>query len=139
MSDPGALETATQASFDAASHLTDARFEGAKVALLDLARKIDGWDAVVRAAVEWQEERSDRRPAVPQHDNVSISAYYRALEALGLTPMSVAKLESLGENLKRATATPTKGATSDDDTDTAGPKRGKLTALDSLRGGVSAS
>jgi hypothetical protein len=78
------LVSATEAAFEAATHLTPAD-EGAKAALLALARKIDAWDVIVAWALEDAQERG-ARPAVPQSDNVSISAYLKGCEQLGLTP-----------------------------------------------------
>lgn len=56
-------------------------------AVLALARKIDGWDAVVELAVE---QRVDgQRLPVPLHDNTSIPTYLKFCEALRLTPGAV--------------------------------------------------
>jgi hypothetical protein len=74
----------TEAAFLAANHLTDAD-HGAMEALRLLARKIDAWDVIVAWALEDAQERG-ARPAVPQSDNVSISAYLKGCEQLGLTP-----------------------------------------------------
>ena len=90
----GSLVDATLAAFRAAKHLTDAD-EGAKQALIMLARKIDAWDIIVDWAVEEAfDPDSGRtgRPAVPLNDNVSISAYLKGCEQLGLTPSGRAAL-----------------------------------------------
>lgn len=50
-----------------------------------LARKIDAWDVIVQWAAEDAAE-SEGRPKVPQNDNVSISAFLKYCESLGLTP-----------------------------------------------------
>jgi hypothetical protein len=60
-------------------------------ALLALARKIDAWDVIVAWASEDAEEFGSR-PTVPQNDNVSISAYLKGCEQLGLTPSGRAAL-----------------------------------------------
>jgi len=84
------LVSATEAAFAAATHLTAAD-EGAKAALLALARKIDAWDVVVEWAFEDAGER-EGRPTIPANDNVSISAYLKGCEQLGLTPSGRAAL-----------------------------------------------
>lgn len=99
---PGPQEQATLDMFQAATWLAGAEYGPAKAALLGMARKLDNWDAVVMAAQEWAEEKSGRRPNVPLHDGTTYGTYMRALDALGLTPISHAKLEALGENLNRS-------------------------------------
>lgn len=74
----------TLASFEAATHLSE-KDDGPKAALILLARKIDAWDQIVEWALEDAAE-SGGRPTVPQNDNVSISAYFKACDQLGLTP-----------------------------------------------------
>jgi hypothetical protein len=81
---PKSLVEATESAFAAASHLTDIDM-GAMSALLALARKIDAWDVIVEWAIEDASD-SSARPAVPTSDNVSISAYLKGCEQLGLTP-----------------------------------------------------
>lgn len=76
---------ATEASIEAATHLTDLD-KGAIEAVLALARKIDAWDQIVEWALDDAAESKDGRPKVPQNDNVSISAYLKGCEQLGLTP-----------------------------------------------------
>jgi hypothetical protein len=78
------LVTATDEAIIAAVHLTpmDA---GAVEALRALARKIDAWDVVVRWAGEDAGDTGSR-PTVPQNDNVSLSAYLKYCDQLGLTP-----------------------------------------------------
>lgn len=80
----------TEAAFGAASHLTEAD-HGAMEALRLLARKIDAWDVIVAWALDDVDDRGGR-PAVPQSDNVSISAYLKGCEQLGLTPSGRATL-----------------------------------------------
>jgi hypothetical protein len=78
------LIAATEVSIDAATHLgpTDA---GAVEALRALARKIQAWDQIVEWAVEDAAE-DGTRPTVPQNDNVSLSAYLKYCDQLGLSP-----------------------------------------------------
>lgn len=71
-------------SIKAAAHLTDLDL-GAVEALRALARKIDAWDVIADWALDDAADE-DRRPAVPQNDNVSISAFLKGCEQLGLTP-----------------------------------------------------
>lgn len=78
------LVAATEAAVVAADHLTDAD-AGAIEAMRALARKIDAWDQIVEWALEDAEDDGSR-PRVPQNDNVSISAYLKYCESLGLTP-----------------------------------------------------
>lgn len=75
---------ATEVSIKAAGHLTELD-KGAIEALRALARKIDAWDEIVQWALDDAAE-ADGRPKVPQNDNVSISAYLKGCEQLGLTP-----------------------------------------------------
>lgn len=104
----------TKASLEAATHLSD-KDKGAVEALLLLARKIDAWDQIVAWALEDVEDVKGARPVVPQNDNVSISAYFKACDQLGLTPSGRKSLGLSG------------GGVSD--------KKAKLTAL---RGGKAA-
>lgn len=80
----------TLKAFEAAAHLTDAD-AGAKEALILIARKVDAWDVIVSWALDDAAD-SSRRPAVPIHDNVSVSAYLKGCEQLGLTPSGRAAL-----------------------------------------------
>ncbi len=57
-------------------------------ALRALADKIDQWDVIVRWAVEDAAATKAARPAVPQNDNVTLSAYLKGLHQFGLTPES---------------------------------------------------
>jgi len=57
---------------------------GPVAAVLALARKIDGWDAVIEAAMEDREDGA--KLPIPLHDNTSIPTYLRYCEALQLTP-----------------------------------------------------
>lgn len=78
---------ATEASVAAAvsSGALDAALSAGPVAaVLALARKIDGWDAVVEAAMEGREDGA--KLPIPIHDNTSIPTYLRYCEALHLTP-----------------------------------------------------
>lgn len=84
------LVEATEAAIAAATHLTPMD-EGSLEAMRALARKIDAWDTIVDWAFEDAAE-SGSRPKVPQNDNVSISAYLKYAESLGLTPFGRAKL-----------------------------------------------
>lgn len=86
------LVAATEAAVRAATHLTP--MDNAAIeAMRALARKIDAWDQIVDYALDdiAGVERGGR-PAVPQNDNVSISAYLKFCESLGLTPAGRAKL-----------------------------------------------
>ena len=103
----------TLASFKAATHLSE-KDKGPMEALILLARKIDAWDQIVEWALDDAAE-SGGRPTVPQNDNVSISAYFKACDQLGLTPSGRKALGLAG------------GGVSD--------KKAKLTAL---RGGKAA-
>jgi hypothetical protein len=78
------LVAATEAAVAAAKHLTPAD-AGAVEALRALARKIQAWDRIVEWALEDADENGGR-PTVPQNDNVSLSAYMKCCEQLGLTP-----------------------------------------------------
>lgn len=78
---------ATEASVAAAvgSGALDAALSAGPVAaVLALARKIDGWDAVVEAAMEGREDGG--KLPIPLHDNTSIPTYLKYCEALQLTP-----------------------------------------------------
>lgn len=80
------LAQATEDAIKAAAHLTDMD-DGAVEALRALARKIDAWDQIVDWALDdVQDKGRGGRPAVPQNDNVSISAYLKYCDQLGLTP-----------------------------------------------------
>lgn len=81
---PVDLVKATEDAITAAQHLTP--MDGAAVeALRALARKIQAWDRIVEFALEDAAENGGR-PTVPQNDNVSLSAYMKCCEQLGLTP-----------------------------------------------------
>ena len=111
------LEAATREAAAAATHLTAAD-KSALEALVLLARKIDAWEVIVAWALEDAAE-SESRPAVPAHDNVSISTYLKGCDQLGLTPAGRAAL--------------TKGAAA------AAPKASsKMATLTALQGGKSA-
>ena len=78
------LVAATEKAITAATHLSDMDL-GAVEALRALARKIEAWDVIVEFALD-DVAGSNARPAVPQNDNVSISAYLKFCDQLGLTP-----------------------------------------------------
>lgn len=79
------LVAATEQSIAAATHLVDSD-QGAVEALRALARKIDAWDQIVEWAIDDARDKQGSRPSVPQNDNVSISAYLKYCDQLGLTP-----------------------------------------------------
>lgn len=78
------LVEATGRAVASATHLTDMD-AGAVQAMLALARKIDAWDQIVEWALDDARE-GEKRPTVPQNDNVSLSAYLKYCDQLGLTP-----------------------------------------------------
>ena len=88
------LVTETERAIEAASHLTDLD-AGAVEAIRALARKIDAWDQIVQYALDDMagKPKGATRPAVPQNDNVSISAYLKACDQLGLSPTGRKSLE----------------------------------------------
>lgn len=132
----GPQEIATEKMLAAADWLGGDEYLGAKAALLGMARKLDGWDAVVQAAVEWAEEASGRRPRVPLHDSTTYGSYTRLLTELGLTAVSRAKLEAAGENLARNGVNNGKkdGGSGDGDDQPAAPEGGgKLAKITALR------
>lgn len=86
------LIDATETAIAAAAHLTDMD-EGAVEALRALARKIDAWDQIVEWALDDARQAEGKRPSVPQNDNVSISAYLKACDQLGLSPVGRKALE----------------------------------------------
>lgn len=90
------LVDATDAAVDAASHLTEQDM-GAVEAMRLLARKIDAWDQIVEWALDDAGSKQGSRPAVPQNDNVSISAYLKYCDQLGLTPAGRKGLEQRKE------------------------------------------
>lgn len=86
MADEIDLIAATEKSIEAAN--LDAIDAGAVEALRALARKIHAWDTIVQFAIEdiEGEDSTKTRPAVPQNDNVSLSAYLKYCDQLGLSP-----------------------------------------------------
>lgn len=86
------LVAATEAAITAASHLTDMD-SGAVEAMRALARKIDAWDQIVEWAIDDAAAAEGKRPSVPQNDNVSISAYLKYCDQLGLSPAGRKSLE----------------------------------------------
>jgi len=101
---PVSLVAATEASFAAAEHLTG-EHAGAMKALLMLAAKIDAWNVIVVWANEDAAD-SGGRPLVPANDNVSISAYLKGMEQLGLTPSGRAALDKAKPAQKGADVVP---------------------------------
>jgi hypothetical protein len=79
------LVEATERAIASATHLTRMD-DGAVEAMRALARKIDAWDQIVEWALDDAAEKEGKRPAVPQNDNVSISAYLKYCDQLGLSP-----------------------------------------------------
>lgn len=77
---------ATETAIIAAEWLTDAD-KGSVEALRALARKIQAWDQIVDWALDDVALRPGARPKVPENDNVSISAYAKLSDQLGLTPI----------------------------------------------------
>jgi len=95
----GRVREGLEKSLRSATHLTEldaAAVEAARA----LADKIDAWDVIVRWAYRDAAER-ETRPAVPQHDNVSIPSFMKALHALGLTPEARGVKGSDGERTRR--------------------------------------
>jgi len=95
----GSLVDATEAAIKAATHLTSADVAAVE-ALRLLARKIDAWDVIVSWALDDVADREGGRPLVPANDNVSISAYLKYCESLGLTPQGRVKLPTSSEEAK---------------------------------------
>lgn len=88
------VEDSTLAAIRAADHLTDMD-AGAVQGILALARKIDAWDIIVDWALDDVADTDGKvRPAVPTNDNVSLSAYLKYCDQLGLTPAGRKALES---------------------------------------------
>lgn len=83
MSDELDLIAATEKSIAAAN--LGAIDAGAVEALRALARKIQAWDVIVEFALE-DAATPGGRPSVPQNDNVSLSAYLKYCDQLGLSP-----------------------------------------------------
>ena len=100
----------TEVAIAAASHLTDMD-AGAVEALRALARKIQAWDVIVEWALDDAAE-SGSRPSVPQNDNVSLSAYLKYCDQLGLSPAGRKSLDvkKAGESAKAAKLTALRSA-----------------------------
>lgn len=83
-----------EAGVAVAQHLEpEGRDAPAVEAMRILARKIDAWSTIV----EWAERDADEtggRPLVPANDNVSISAFMKGCDALGLTPIGRKNIEA---------------------------------------------
>ncbi|PZE23865.1 hypothetical protein [Curtobacterium sp. MCBD17_028] len=75
-----------EASVEAAQHLDERDHAAVELGRM-MARKIDAWMVIVGWAEADAEERGGR-PLVPQNDNVTMSAFLKTCDALGLTPMS---------------------------------------------------
>lgn len=125
------LYDATVQAIAAATHLEDDRFLGSKAALLVLARKIDAWDVIVRWAVEDRDrDAKGGRPTVPQNDNVSISAYAKLSEQMGLTPTGQKALEQLPRTASAPERAAPKGDTPNGGpADEDGGKKARITAI----------
>jgi len=89
----GDVRRALETSIAQAKHLSKLD-DAAVAAARALADKIDAWDVIVQFALADIAGVKGARPAVPQNDNVSLSAFLRYCEALGLTPMSRKALEA---------------------------------------------
>jgi len=85
------LAKALEDAVAAATHLTPLDMAAVE-AMRALARKIDAWDVIVGWAAEDVED-TKLRPRVPQNDNVSISAFLKYCDALGLTPVGRISLD----------------------------------------------
>jgi hypothetical protein len=75
----------------AAADLSDSD-AGAVEAIRILARKIDAEAELREAYIAWQRDRGEERPKPLQLDNVSIPAYLKYAESLGLTPAGRSRL-----------------------------------------------
>lgn len=100
----------TERAIVAAIHLTEMD-QGAVEALRALARKIQAWDRIVEFALD-DALVDEKRPSVPQNDNVSLSAYLKYCDQLGLSPagrksLDLKRAEPSG---KRATLTALRGS-----------------------------
>lgn len=82
---------ALNVAVEKAKHLDDDIDAPAIEAARALARKIDAWDVIVEWAIE-DAAATESRPRVPQNDNVSLSAFLKYCESLGLTPAGRGKL-----------------------------------------------
>jgi hypothetical protein len=130
------LYEATEKAIAAAKHLEDDRFLGSKAALLVLARKIDAWDVIVKWAVEDRDrDAKGGRPTVPQNDNVSISAYAKLSEQMGLTPTGQKALEQIPRTASAPERVTPKG--DDPDGGTADEDGGKAARIAASRAGRS--
>jgi len=90
------LVQATEDAITAADHLTSMD-DGAIEAMRALARKVDAWDQIVEWALDDSANRPGARPAVPANDNVSISAYLKYCDQLGLSPAGRKSLDIDGK------------------------------------------
>lgn len=115
------LVESTEVAIQAAGHLTSMD-DGAVDALRLLARKIDAWDVIVEWALDDAAEQDGARPKVPQNDNVSISAYFKACDQLGLTPIGrkALALKKEGESAKAGKLQALRGGKAAGQRDTSG-------------------
>ena len=105
------LEEMSLEAVAAAEHLTPMD-KGAVQAMIALARKIDAWDTIVDWALDdVADSEGKSRPAVPQNDNVSLSAYLKYCDQLGLSPAGrkALALKKEGESAKSAKLTALRG------------------------------
>ena len=105
------VESSSLEAIKVAAHLT-AMDAGTVQALLALARKIDAWDTIVDWALDDVADSDGKaRPAVPQNDNVSLSAYLKYCDQLGLSPAGrkALALKKEGESAKSAKLTALRG------------------------------
>lgn len=92
MAEPTPVLDALNEAITAANHLDPQVDSAAIEAARALARKIDAWDVIAQWAIE-DAASTESRPSVPQNDNVSLSAFLKYCESLGLTPAGRGKLE----------------------------------------------
>jgi len=133
------LVDATRRAVAAEPRLRDPRFHAAVVNLMRLARKIDAWDQIVEWALEDVAGKGrGGRPAVPQNDNVSASAYAKQLEQLGLTPTG---RKALGRPIRdfNEPERETPATAADEKGGVGGGAGGKVSKLDAYRGQASAA
>lgn len=124
--DPALLTLSTVEAFDrsvaAAQHL-DERHLGAIVNARNLAWKVDEWQRIAARAIEDADEAGDR-PRVPQNDNVSPSAFAKACDALGLTPIGAKAIEAAKYGQK-----PADGGTNDGGNGEASATEGRVHSI----------
>lgn len=123
---PESLLDAFRISVYASPHLRARQYLALIAAGIKLARKIDAWDVIVEWATEHADEHGGR-PAVPQNDNVSISAFAKICDQLGITPVSTRAM--------RAEAGPPRQTTKrgGDDEQSAGSQPGRVSSITDRR------